>query len=156
MIPKEIVDMLADNGLYIRLSDDGERIQVDVTMNPLTDDMKDLIRENKKELIEYLVMRDWNPKVIAGAIHYIAHRAQKLIDRLPLQQRLRLMDSLSESRNQVWDQYTSLVELYQNFPSSKQQYSQKRITLTACLIEYMRAVKEYVFSVTSDQQTQTA
>jgi hypothetical protein len=156
---KTLLDDLAQCGLVLGLNDDKTKITVDQTNAKLTEEQKTLIREHKSEIMDILSKRDLNPKVVKGAIHWIAHRSQLYLNRLTQHERSTLMGSLSKYRQTVWELYETLLDLnqkpYTNNSQNSENYLHTLQTLTACLIEYMRAVKESVSCVMKENQTPT-
>lgn len=126
---------LTHTGLILGVSPDGERITVDTTRTKLTDEQKTLIREHKSEILEILQQRGFDPKVAKGAIHYIAHRSQRWIDKLPRENLSTLMVLLYPYQTQIWNAY---------------QKKQTRM-LQCALIEYYRTVISYVWNVERKQ-----
>jgi hypothetical protein len=138
MTPDEIIQQLNKTGFTITLGESDGTIRVSSHEGKtLTDEQKRLIRENKDKIIVHLQLQDWNPKVVKGAIHYIAHRSQRWINRLPGEKWSTLTDLLCPLRNRVWNAYTS-----------RNPYLVKK-----ALREYYRGVKNFVLTVESDQKT---
>lgn len=145
---KELLNDLTQYGLVLGLSEDRERISVDQTNAKLTEEQKTLIRDHKPEIMDFLVKRDLNPKVIKGAIHWIAHRSQRYLDKLTPQERSTLMDSLSEYRRLILKLYEDLVDLskqpYTSNNQHSERYSQILNNLVNSMKSYYRVVLESV------------
>lgn len=145
------IQELTAAGLALGISPDGERITVDTTRTKLTDEQKTLIREHKAEIMDFLAKRDLNPKVVKGAMTWMIYRSQTHLNRLTLQERSTLMDSLSEYRQTVWELYTSLLDLSQKpYTSSNQKqglYREKLILMRKLMLKYYHAVRDSVATV---------
>jgi hypothetical protein len=99
------VQELIGDGLDIGLSDDGERLRVDVAKATLSAERKELITKHKPEIVAFFQRRAWRPKVARGAIHYILHRSQRHLDRLNSSQRSEAQTHLRSNLHEMWSAY---------------------------------------------------
>jgi hypothetical protein len=138
--PEQIIQQLNKAGFTVTLGEKEDALRVtSENGHTLTDEQKQLLRENKDKLLVYLQLQDWNPKVVKGAIHYITHRSQRWIDQIPNENSSTLMDLLSRLRNRVWSAYTS-----------HNPYLVKK-----ALLEYYCGVRKFVLTVENERRMQT-
>lgn len=152
---KNFIFGLHNKGFVFSISEDHSQIKIVGKIRRLHDRERKIITEHKTLIMAYLNERDLNPKVLKGAIHWIAHRSQRHITRLSQLERLKLTVLLSDSRTEIMEQYTTLVDLNKQPYTKSKEYSERLKVLTNSLTAYYRAVRAYVSCVTNVQRTPT-